>query len=301
MLDKKRKDASSGHEASDREFAFTVADFKQIRQMLYDHAGINLNDSKKDMVYSRLARRLRANRLSTFQEYLQLLERDDETEWEAFINSLTTNLTSFFREPHHFPILADFLRSQPNKRSFRIWCCAASTGEEPYTLAMTAINAFGTFSPPVEIIATDIDTHVLAKAEAGIYAMERLNKLPRDVIKRFFLKGTGEKEGYAKVRKELRQMISFQPLNLLDPRWPLQGAFDAIFCRNVMIYFDKNTQYKILQRFAPLLEPHGLLFVGHSESLHHATEFFRLRKQTVYELAASRSNKPESHGPHTHT
>lgn len=298
-MDKKRKDALGGHDGGDREFAFTVADFQQIRRMLYDHAGINLNDGKKDMVYSRLARRLRANRLHTFQEYLQLLEGDDETEWEAFINSLTTNLTSFFREPHHFPILTEFLRSRPNQRSFRIWCCAASTGEEPYTLAMTAVNTFGTFTPPVEIIATDIDTQVLAKAEAGIYAMERLSKLPQDVVKRFFLKGTGEREGYAKVRKELRRLISYQQLNLLDPRWPLQGTFDAIFCRNVMIYFDKGTQYKILQRFVPLLEPHGLLFVGHSESLHHAAEFFRLRKQTVYELASARVGKSAAPAAHT--
>jgi chemotaxis protein methyltransferase CheR len=299
MVERKRTDkAPADNDGGDREFAFTLAEFRQIRQMLYDHAGISLNDGKKDMVYSRLARRLRANRLSSFQEYLALLERDDGSEWEAFINSLTTNLTSFFREPHHFSILADFLRNLPNKRPIKIWCCASSTGEEPYTLAMTAIDAFGTFKPPVEIFASDIDTNVLAKASAGIYDMDRLNKLPNEKLKRFFLRGTGAREGQAKVRQELRQMITFRQLNLLDAQWPIKGPFDAVFCRNVMIYFDKDTQYKILKKFVPLMEPHGLLFAGHSESLFHASDLFRLRGQTVYELAA---HKGASTGHHKRT
>lgn len=283
------REASSG---GDREFHFTDADFRKIRQMIYDHAGISLTDHKKDMVYSRVTRRLRATRCETFQAYLDLLERDDGSEWEAFVNSLTTNLTAFFRESHHFPILAKHIVDL-KKRPIRLWCSASSTGEEPYSMAISAIDAFGTFSPPIEIVASDIDTNVLAKAEAGIYSMDRVEKLPPDILRRFFLRGTGQWEGHAKVRSEVRKLISFRRVNLLDNQWPLSGRFDAIFCRNVMIYFDKETQYKILKKFTPLLEPHGLLFAGHSESLHHAADLFRLRGQTVYELTGAARSKPK--------
>lgn len=265
-----------------KEFLFTPSDFERIRTLLYRHSGIKLNDSKKDMVYSRLARRLRATGLKSFQDYLKRLDQDNER--EAFINSLTTNLTAFFREPHHFPALKEHVLSL-HKRPLRLWCSAASTGEEPYTMAMTMVDAFSSYTPPVEIIATDIDTNVLSKAESGIYSLERVEKLPQETLKRFFLKGTGNNAGYVQVRKELRDLISFRPLNLLDDRWSIDGAFDVIFCRNVMIYFDKETQYKILRRFAPMLETHGLLFAGHSESLHHAADFFKLRGKTIYELA----------------
>lgn len=268
-----------------KEFLFTPADFERIRSMLYKHSGIKLNDSKMDMVYSRLARRLRATGLKTFQDYLARVENQHDDEWEVFINSLTTNLTAFFREPHHFPLLKTHVLSL-RKRPLRLWCSAASTGEEPYTMAMSMVEAFNTYKPPVEIIATDIDTNVLNKAKAGVYPMDRVEKLPPDILKRFFLKGSGSNANQVKVRKELSDMISFRQLNLLDNQWPVNGLFDVIFCRNVMIYFDKDTQYKILKRFAPLLEPHGLLFAGHSESLHHAADLFKLRGQTVYELAS---------------
>jgi len=272
-----------------KEFLFTQSEFERIRTLLYQHSGIKLNDSKKDMVYSRLGRRLRATGMKSFQEYLELVEQDEGNEWEAFINSLTTNLTAFFREPHHFPLLKEHVLSL-RKKPLRLWCSAASTGEEPYTMAMTMIDAFGSYKPPVEIIATDIDTNVLTKARAGIYSLERVEKLPPETLKRFFLKGTGKNNGFVQVRKELRDLISFRTLNLLDEQWPINGTFDVIFCRNVMIYFDKDTQYKILKRFAPMLESHGLLFAGHSESLHHAADFFKLRGNTIYELAQSERN-----------
>jgi len=267
-----------------KEFLFTPADFELVRSMLYKHSGIKLNDSKMDMVYSRLARRLRATGLKTFQEYLARVEKQHDEEWETFINSLTTNLTAFFREPHHFPLLKAHAISL-KKRPIRIWCSASSTGEEPYTLAMSMVEAFNTYKPPVEIIATDIDTNVLNKAQAGIYPMDRIEKLPQETIKRFFLKGSGSNADNVKVRKELRDLISFRQLNLLDAKWPINGMFDVMFCRNVMIYFDKDTQYKILKRFEPMLEVDGLLFAGHSESLHHASDLFKLRGQTVYELS----------------
>jgi chemotaxis protein methyltransferase CheR len=279
-----------------KEFLFTPADFERIRAMLYKHSGIKLNDSKMDMVYSRLARRLRATGLKTFQDYLARVEKQHDEEWETFINSLTTNLTAFFREPHHFPLLKTHVLNL-RKRPLRLWCSAASTGEEPYTIAMSMVEAFNSYKPPVEIIATDIDTNVLNKAKAGIYPKERVEKLSQEVIKRFFLKGSGSNANNVKVRKELCDLISFRQLNLLDNDWPVKGPFDAIFCRNVMIYFDKDTQYKILKRFAPLLEPHGLLFAGHSESLHHAADLFKLRGQTVYELASSLRQDRPGHRP----
>ncbi len=268
----------------DREFVFTAKDFQRVRKLIYDHAGISLNDSKQDMVYSRLARRLRATGIDNFNDYLALLESNNKTEWEAFANSLTTNLTSFFREPHHFPLLADHVLKRKGGQRISLWCSASSTGEEPYSMAMTMVDAFGTFTPPVSILATDIDTNVLAKAEEGVYPIDRVEKLSQDVIKRFFLKGSGAQSGFVRVRPELRAMVTFRRVNLLDSEWPVRGPLDAIFCRNVMIYFDKETQLKILHRFAPLLQPDGLLFAGHSESFHHAAHLFRLRGKTVYEL-----------------
>jgi len=272
----------------DREFDFNVKDFERVRQLIYDHAGISLNPSKQDMVYSRLARRLRATGIRSFKSYLDMLEKNDsDVEWEAFVNALTTNLTSFFREPHHFPLLAEHALKHKGKHPIALWCSASSTGEEPYSMAMTMVDAFGTFTPPVTIVATDLDTNVLAKAEAGVYPVERVEKLSQDKVKRFFLKGTGAHAGQVRVRPELRAMITFRQVNLLDNDWPIRGPLDAIFCRNVMIYFDKPTQLKILEKFAPLLQPDGLLFAGHSESFHNAGHLFTLRGKTVYELAKS--------------
>jgi len=279
--------SSSGH---DREFLFTLEDFEQVSRLIYEHAGISLKPSKQDMVYSRLARRLRATGLDNFRDYLVLLESNDTVEWEAFVNSLTTNLTSFFREPHHFPLLAEHVIKQNGHHPISLWCSAASTGEEPYSMAMTMVDAFGSFTPPVSIVATDVDTSVLAKAEAGVYPIESIEKLSIDVVKRFFLRGTGAQSGFVKVRPELQAMITFRPVNLLADSWPIRGPLDAIFCRNVMIYFDKQTQLRILQRFVPLLQPDGLVFAGHSESFYNATHLLRLRGKTVYELA-----RPHSH------
>ena len=269
-----------------KEFEFTAQDFDLIRALIYQRAGISLAASKQEMVYSRLARRLRATRITSFSKYLADLEAGlNEGEWEAFTNALTTNLTSFFRESHHFPILAEHVRDQ--KGPITVWCSASSTGEEPYSIAMTLCEAFDTLTPPVQIIATDIDTNVLATAANGVYAMDRLDKLPADRAKRFFLRGKGEQAGLVRVRPELRQMVTFKQLNLLADSWPLSGPFDIIFCRNVMIYFDKPTQGRILSRFIPLMKPDALLFAGHSENFLYVSEALRLRGKTVYELAAN--------------
>lgn len=277
-------------ETSDREFHFTDADFERVRKLIYKHAGISLAPIKRDMVYSRLARRLRALGIASFAHYLAHLEANDDTERETFVNSLTTNLTSFFREAHHFEILLRHLRGISH-RPIRIWCSAASTGEEPYTLAITACEAFDSPAPPVSIVASDIDTNVLATAEQGIYARDRVEKLGQERLRRFFLRGKGRHYGYVRVRPELQRLLNFTRINLLDARLPLQGPFDVIFCRNVMIYFDKPTQYAILRKFLPLLREDGLLFAGHSESFLHAADLFRPLGRTVYE----RSDRPGGH------
>jgi chemotaxis protein methyltransferase CheR len=266
-----------------KEFAFTEQDFERVRSLIYRRAGIALADSKQEMVYSRLARRLRATGIKSFVDYLDDLEgAPDSQEWEAFTNALTTNLTSFFREAHHFPILAE--QAKKTAGPIEIWCCASSTGEEPYSIAMTLCEVFNTLTPPAHVIATDIDTNVLNTAANGVYPLERLDKMSPERAKRFFQRGKGKQEGYVRVRPELRNMITFKQLNLLSSDWPVSGPFDVIFCRNVMIYFDKPTQGKILERFAPMMKPDGLLFAGHSENFLYVTNAFKLRGKTVYEL-----------------
>ena len=271
-----------------REFSFSATDFERVRTLIYQHAGISLSPVKQDMVYSRLARRLRATGMQSFSEYLNALEKDGGDEWERFVNSLTTNLTSFFREPHHFPIFAEHLRKIGTKRPVRIWCSAASTGEEPYSIAITVAETFGANTSHVSIMASDLDTNVLASAQKGIYPIERVEKLSPERLRKFFLRGTGGQEGFVSVRPELKQMIQFQRINLLDANYSVKGPLDIIFCRNVMIYFDKPTQYKILSRFAPMMQPDGLMLAGHSESFLHAADLFKSLGKTVYALANTR-------------
>jgi chemotaxis protein methyltransferase CheR len=270
-----------------KEFDFTRRDFERVRALIYQRAGISLADSKQEMVYSRLARRLRATGIAAFSTYLDELDAGRmEHEWESFTNALTTNLTSFFREAHHFPLLAEHVRTLRAHEGapITIWCAASSTGEEPYSIAMTLCEAFDSLHPPVHVIATDIDTNVLATAAEGVYGMERVEKLSTERLRRFFLRGKGSQQGMVRVRPELRQLVSFRKLNLLEAQWPLSGQFDAIFCRNVMIYFDKATQRKILSRFVPLMKPHALLFAGHSENFLYVSDALRLRGKTVYQL-----------------
>ncbi|MDR2637568.1 MAG: chemotaxis protein CheR [Zoogloeaceae bacterium] len=278
-------------ENSAREFTFQNTDFERVRKLIYAKAGISLSPAKQDMVYSRLSRRLRATGKKSFAEYLDFLEqRKEAAEWEHFVNALTTNLTSFFREPHHFPTLAAHLRKIATRRKqIGIWCCAASTGEEPYSIAITVADAFlgDIHAPQVDIFCSDLDTNVLATAQKGAYPVDRVEKIPPEQLKRYFTKGSGGQADMFCVRPELRRMMTFQRLNLLDPVWPVKGPLDVIFCRNVMIYFDKSTQYKILARFVPLLQPDGLLFAGHSESFLHAANLFRSLGKTVYELTSS--------------
>ncbi len=270
---------------NDREFSYTQADFERVRKIIYKKAGINLSDSKKQLVYSRLARRLRALKLPDFSAYLSYLENTDE-EQQEFVNALTTNLTAFFREEHHFDFLAEFVKNFKHKRNLRVWCAAASTGEEPYSIAITLAEAFGRYDPPVEIIASDIDSNVLNEGRSGVYNINRIESLSLERKRQFFLKGKGDKNaGKVKVIPDLGRLIEFKQINLLDAKWPLTGLFDVIFCRNVMIYFDKSTQVNLLEKMVKLMQKDGLYIAGHSESFSQANHLVKLVGKTVYRLA----------------
>lgn len=273
-----------------REFDLSERDFVRVCKLIHARAGIALNDSKRNLVYSRLSRRLRDRGLANFTDYLDLLEADEGGEWQGFINALTTNLTSFFREPHHFDMLAGYLRAFPAGRPIALWSAGSSTGEEPYSMAMTARDAFGGKTSSLRILATDIDTHVLETAWRGVYRDESVARLAPELVRRHFQRGTSSNSGLIRVKEELRKLVSFRQLNLLQPKWPLRDKFTAIFCRNVMIYFDKPTQRALVERIAAQLEPEGMLCIGHSENLMWARGLFEPCGRTAYRLArAARS------------
>lgn len=272
--------------AISRDIRLGDADLDRISKLIHQWAGIVLTRQKRGMVYGRLARRVRELGLDCFSDYLDLLNRSGNLqEREYFINALTTNLTAFFREAHHFSYLANFIAERPTP--IRIWCAAASTGEEPYSVAMTIVDTLGP-RPKAEILATDISTAALKNAQRGIYPVDQVLKLASRGATRHFLRGKGSNANLAKVRPELQSMVKFERINLIAPRWPnVQGAFDAIFCRNVMIYFDKDTQRRLLSRFVPLLKPDGVLFVGHSENISYLSSDYQSLGQTVYALSAN--------------
>jgi chemotaxis protein methyltransferase CheR len=271
--------------SSEQEFTLSSADFERIRELIYQRAGISLHAGKQAMVYSRLSRRLRDTGRTSFAEYLQWLERasgtEAEAEWQEFVNCLTTNLTAFFREEHHFHALADDLRARA-ARPIRMWCNAASTGEEPYSLAMTVVESLGA-SAQVRIICSDIDTKVLATAQRGVYTADARG-LSAERLKRHFMRGTGANAGYIRAKPELGRMLEFRSFNLMSPSWASLGEpFDLVFCRNVMIYFDNPTQRRVLERIHAATKPGALLYVGHSENFTEARDLFRLRGKTIYE------------------
>ena len=272
----------------DPEFAFSAADFERVRELIYQRAGISLHAGKQAMVYSRLSRRLRDTTHRSFAAYLQWLQANtgpaSETEWQEFINCLTTNLTSFFREDHHFHALVDDLKARAG-RPLRIWCSAASTGEEPYSIAMTVVETLGN-SAPVRIVASDIDTKVLAAAQRGVYDVDSRGLSP-ERLQRHFLRGKGGNAGFIRIKPDLAKLIEFRPFNLMSRNWSTGGSlgepFDIIFCRNVMIYFDNPTQRQVLQQMHAVLKPQGLLYVGHSENFTDARDLLHLRGKTIYQ------------------
>jgi len=271
-------------DSAEQEFNFSRADFDRVRRMIYSHAGISLHDGKHAMVYSRLSRRLRETGHRSFGAYLDELERSTgsgaELEWQEFVNCLTTNLTSFFREEHHFHALAQEAKPFTGK-PLRIWCCAASTGEEPYSIAITCHEAMGSLNN-LQLICSDIDTNVLSTARRAVYSADTRGLSP-ERLRTYFMRGTGANSGRIRFKPDFTRSIDFRVVNLMQPQWQLGEPFHMVFCRNVMIYFDAPTQRKVLERIHKVMQPHGLLFVGHSENFTESKDLFRLRGKTIYE------------------
>lgn len=281
----------SGNGVRAEQHTLSDKDFRFLCKTVYEVTGIVLDERKRQMVYRRIMRRCRLLKLESFSAYCQLLKTDSEGELPNFINAITTNLTSFFREKHHFDYLRDHfipqhLQEYGQSKRLRIWSAACSTGEEPYSLAVTLMEAMGRRVKEwdARILATDLDTEVLASARAGVYKYERISDLSLDVKKSWFSRGKGEYREQVKVDPRLQQLITFKQLNLLDA-WPLHGPFDVIMCRNVLIYFDKETQHQLVSGFCELLRPGGLLFLGHSESLARSDEDLSIVGRTIFRKA----------------
>ena len=261
------------------DFKLTDAEFNRIRELVREHTGIALSEAKRQLVYGRLARRLRALQLTDFGTYIKMLERGEPAELEEFTNAVTTNLTSFFRESHHFDYLANdalpaIAARDTGMRRLRIWCCAASTGEEPYSIAMVLRECAQMLNGwDAKLLATDLDSNVLAHGIAGVYTEERFGTVSA-TRRRSFFEGT-------RANDEVRSLITFKQLNLMN-EWPMRGPFDAIFCRNVIIYFDKPTQRALFERMAKMQRPGDYLFLGHSESLYRVSERYDLIGKTIY-------------------
>ncbi len=272
-------------------------EFELIQRLVKEHAGISLSAHKRSLVASRLGKRLRALGLPSFRSYCDLLTgADGGSEMESFVNAMTTNKTDFYRERAHF----DFLErevipamkaeaARTGERRIRIWSAGCSTGEEAYTLAITLCENLGSLLAwDVRILASDIDTDVLSHAEQGVYPLERVADIPAPLLHRYFLRGTGGNAGVVKVGRELRSLVTFRRVNFLDEPWPIHTTFNWVFCRNVIIYFDKPTQSRLMHRFADYLRDDGLLFLGHSESLHGVCDRFAFLHNTIYRKIAGR-------------
>lgn len=281
--DRARVASPAGHE-------LTLSDheFDEIRKFIKGLTGINMGDSKRQLIYRRLRGRLKANNISSFRGYLDCLRQGDPSELEMFSNAVTTNLTSFFREKHHFDYLAqtivpEILATKGNNgKRLRIWSAGCSTGEEPYSIAITLKESFENLGRwDAKILCTDLDSEVLSTCKAGVYSRERVEIIPEKQLKRWFKKSRAHGDEMVKVSPELQHLTIFNQLNLMDD-WPMHGRFDVIFCRNVIIYFDKPTQRALIDRFANILEDDGYLILGHSESLHNVSDRFSLLGQTVY-------------------
>lgn len=271
----------------DQTFEFSTADFNALRELVSIHTGISLSDKKSELVYGRLSKRLRALGLTSFSDYCNLMKSSPGEELEHFTNAITTNLTSFFREAHHFDYLKDtvvplLLERYSKTQRLRIWSAGCSTGEEPYSLAMILREAVPDIdNMDIRILASDLDTNVVQTAAQGIYQEKRIEGLDERRCQRWFKRGRGVHSGKVKVEPDLQRLIAFRQLNLMKD-WPMQNNFDVIFCRNVVIYFDKPTQRTLFDRFANVLVPDSHLFIGHSETLSNISDRFELIDKTVY-------------------
>ncbi|MCV6639330.1 protein-glutamate O-methyltransferase [Candidatus Albibeggiatoa sp. nov. NOAA] len=269
----------------EREFAYSNQDFELLRKLVKEHTGINLSEHKQEMLYSRLARRLRALKMNSFASYYKMLKRNPGDELIQFVNAVTTNLTAFFREPHHFQflekkLLPELIARKSYSRRLRIWSAGCASGEEPYSLAMV-LKENMPIDWDIKILATDLDSSMVERGKQGVYTLDRIEGISNTRIKRWFKRGSGIHEGKVQVVPELQSMITFKTLNLMH-NWPMHGPIDIIFCRNVVIYFDKPTQRVLFDRFANLMDKNGCLFVGHSENLFQLSTRYQLLQQTVY-------------------
>lgn len=266
------------------------ADFTFLRNFVHEHCGISLGEHKKQLMQGRLFRRLRALELTSFASYCDLLRSDPDGELGELASVISTNVTSFFREIHHYDLLADELlphwleQKRRGGDRLRIWSAGCSTGEEPYSMAMVLaeiIEKRGAGKIDAKILATDLSPQALEVARNGTYPVDRLSGISDERRRRWLLRGSGEFEGLVSVHARLRDLVTIQPLNLLHD-WPMRGMFDAIFCRNVVIYFDQATKQRLIKRFSQLLPVGGYLFLGHSESLYGINGDFELIGRTVY-------------------
>lgn len=268
----------------DREFPMSEDDFAVIQRVAFSFTGIQLSAHKKNMVYSRISRRLRELRLKRFDQYCEILLLPDHVEHNEFINAITTNLTSFFREDHHFIYLKEtafpsLIKKNHQTKKIRIWSAGCSVGEEPYSIAIVAKESVPA-TWDLKILATDLDSNVLAHGAEGVYDSDRIETVSDGRKKKWFSKDSSGSK--VRVKPSLRELIRFNRLNLLEP-WPMKKQFDIIFCRNVVIYFDKETQVKLFDRYAEMLVDGGYLFIGHSESLNRVTERFQSLGKTIYQ------------------
>lgn len=276
---------------SEREFNFTDKHFNWFVKTVKENTGIALSGQKRDLVYGRLARRLRKIGLENFNQYIELLKSNPQDEMIEFVNSITTNLTSFYREEHHFQYLSQtvlkYLQIQRREeKKIRIWSAGCSTGEEPYSIAMTLRESIPDIdSWDIKILATDIDTNVLEIAKNGIYQRDRISGIQDAQFKKWFLKSSSTDSNEVKVSPKIQQLITFKQLNLMEA-WPMKGKFDVLFCRNVVIYFNKETQRILFERFANILKDDSYMFLGHSESLYKVTDRFNLLGKTIHQKAA---------------
>ena len=263
-------------------------EFEKISQLVYSHCGIHLHDGKKELVKARLSKRIREGNFPSFADYYDYVKTGEGTEeFITMIDSLSTNLTSFFREDGHFRALTRFVPAMLREESRRgrprlhFWSAGCSTGEEPYTMAITALEAAQGLNAELHILATDISTRVLKKAQQGIYPAGRVKAIPSDLLRKYFQLGQGNWAGHYRVKKDVRDLVTFQRFNLMDPM-TAGDPFDAIFCRNVMIYFDKKTQEGLVTRFHSRLAKGGYLFIGHSESLTGLNHAFKYLEPSLY-------------------
>jgi len=271
----------------DREFSFSTKDFDKVRSFVLSETGITLSEGKKNMVYGRLSRRLRQTGITNFKDYIEFASCDGSEEKGNFINAITTNLTSFFREEHHFDflkktVIPHLMKKNASSRKIRVWSAGCSTGEEPYSIAMALYESIPDIENwDVKILATDLDTNVLAHGKAGIYDAERITGLNKSRTSTWFLKGKGAHAGSVRVDSRLKALITFNQLNLMK-EWPMRGLFDFMFCRNVIIYFEKSTQRILFDRYSDMLVDDAFLFLGHSESLYKVSDKFELIGNTIY-------------------